>query len=246
MSTATATAGRGRGGERAGRGDRRPISDAEAGDLARRAREGDDAARWELAWSAWPLVKYLARRKALASGRPGLGEELAAEALLGLHRRCSTYDAARGRWTVYASYLTWTLLNCAFNRVAFAVTLPPNDPGTEAFARAARPAYPLDPGRDGYDRAEPDGGEPPFGGDEVDRLRAAVASGLTDRQRAVIVARYGLDGGPPRLQREVGERLGLSPTGVRFHELRALGALREHLGATATTTTTTGKGGRAS
>ena len=58
---------------------------------------------------------------------------------------------------------------------------------------------------------------------EVQEL-LALLSGLSDRERDVLIARYGLEGDELSL-RQVGERLGLSAERVRQLERRALGKL---------------------
>jgi RNA polymerase sigma factor (sigma-70 family) len=59
---------------------------------------------------------------------------------------------------------------------------------------------------------------------EAEQLHALLA-GLSDREREVLRARYGLDGGDELSLRTVGERLGLSGERVRQIERRALSKL---------------------
>jgi RNA polymerase primary sigma factor len=65
---------------------------------------------------------------------------------------------------------------------------------------------------------------------EVNELHALLA-GLSDREREVLRARYGLDGHEQAL-RDVGNRLGLSGERVRQIEQRALGKLASAFGTT--------------
>ena len=59
---------------------------------------------------------------------------------------------------------------------------------------------------------------------EIEQVRALLGS-LSDRERMILRARYGLDG-PEQSLRDVGERIGLSAERVRQIEQRALGKLR--------------------
>ncbi|MBR3692663.1 MAG: sigma-70 family RNA polymerase sigma factor, partial [Clostridia bacterium] len=59
------------------------------------------------------------------------------------------------------------------------------------------------------------------------RLRALVKSELDARETHIITARYGLDGRPPRTQREIAAATGLSRSYISRIEKRALEKLRK-------------------
>ena len=61
------------------------------------------------------------------------------------------------------------------------------------------------------------------------QLRRAINTSLTQQERQVIVLRYGLDGRPPKRQREVAQITGISRSYVSRIEKRALGKLRHAL-----------------
>jgi RNA polymerase sigma factor (sigma-70 family) len=65
---------------------------------------------------------------------------------------------------------------------------------------------------------------------EVEELLALLA-GLSERERSILRARYGLDGAEEESLRSVGRRLGLSAERVRKLEQRALGKLAAASGA---------------
>ena len=62
--------------------------------------------------------------------------------------------------------------------------------------------------------------------ESVHRLRRAVEECLTEQEKQVIRARYGLDGRMPRRQREVAALTGISRSYVSRIEKRALQKLR--------------------
>ena len=63
----------------------------------------------------------------------------------------------------------------------------------------------------------------------VQHLYRAMDTCLTDQERQVIRLRYGLDGGPPRRQRETAQITGISRSYVSRIEKRALEKLRSQL-----------------
>ena len=63
--------------------------------------------------------------------------------------------------------------------------------------------------------------------EELDTRDACVATCLTDRVRSIITLRYGLDDRPPRTQREIASRCGISRSYVSRIEKRALEKLEQ-------------------
>ena len=66
--------------------------------------------------------------------------------------------------------------------------------------------------------------------DSVLQLRQVITTCLTEQERQVVTMRYGLDGDPPRRQREVALACGISRSYVSRIEKRALQKLRAALG----------------
>ena len=64
---------------------------------------------------------------------------------------------------------------------------------------------------------------------QVAKLYETIGATLTPREKAVIVARYGLDGDEPRPQREIASELGISRSYVSRIEKKALEKLRNSL-----------------
>ena len=63
--------------------------------------------------------------------------------------------------------------------------------------------------------------------DKLQRLKGLVDDRLSDREREIIMMRYGLLGGQEITQREIGRRLGISRSYVSRIEKRALEKLKE-------------------
>ena len=61
------------------------------------------------------------------------------------------------------------------------------------------------------------------------QLHRAMDSCLTEQEKQVVVLRYGLDGQPPKRQREVAQITGISRSYVSRIEKKALGKLRSAL-----------------
>ena len=64
---------------------------------------------------------------------------------------------------------------------------------------------------------------------QASRLHQGLRQVLTERERAVIIYRYGLNGGEPLPQREIARHLGISRSYVSRIEKKALEKLKEYL-----------------
>ena len=67
----------------------------------------------------------------------------------------------------------------------------------------------------------------------TERLRELILRVLDEREREIVVLRYGLQGYPPLTQREVARHLGISRSYVSRIEKHALERLRESFGGVA-------------
>ena len=65
---------------------------------------------------------------------------------------------------------------------------------------------------------------------QVGKLHHAINTVLTDREKKVVLSRYGLDGNEPVPQREIAAQLGISRSYVSRIEKRALEKLKDYLG----------------
>ena len=64
---------------------------------------------------------------------------------------------------------------------------------------------------------------------QIENAFAAVKKELSDREKKIIVLRYGLNGRTPKTQREVSEMLGISRSYVSRIEKAALAKIRKRM-----------------
>lgn len=220
-----------------------PLGTAEAGELARRAREGDAGARWAFVAGLTPLILRDGRRFAARIGRARLGRELVDAAAAHLWACAHQYDPARGAPSTWAGKVIRTAFRDEAAAIGYACRAPravpecrPGDPADPA-VRAARGVLRLDAARldFGVERLDPHPGRGPTPAeaaehaDDLEALRRAEASVLDDRERRVLALRY-RDG---MKKVEAARALGVSQERVRQVEAGALRKLRAALeGAT--------------
>lgn len=220
----------------------RPLSPNEAGGRARRAAEGDSAARLELLASVSPMVRDAAKLFAYRRHKSRLLDDLIAEGLAGVWSKAHLYDPARGAFSTFA----WRVASNAFadvvGELAYPARLPmylvetngEREAASEEVHRAAariaqapepigvRPTFLLDPA----DRSTGDPAESIDRADLLQRL-CGLRRILSRRERRVLAMRFRLD----RTHKEIGKWLGVSYETARQDELRAIKKLQRAMGA---------------
>ncbi len=198
----------------------RPLSAAQERDCIARLRAGDPAARDELIEHNLRLVVHIVK-KYYPAQRDGQ-DDLISIGTIGLIKAVQTFNSEKGsRFATYAA-------RCIENEVLMHF---------RARRKSAQDVYlsdPIDTDRDGNALTLLD-----LLADETDmvetveerlrceRLRKLVAALEDDREREIVVLRYGLTGGAPLTQREVAKRLGISRSYISRIEKKALARLRE-------------------
>lgn len=197
------------------------LSREEEAELARRSREGDEAARHRLVSANLRFVVSVARRYR-HSGLPL--PDLVNEGNLGLLRAAERFDETHG--VRFVSYAVWWIRQGMLRAIArdralngtrsarnLSLDQPLRGDGTAALQELVPD--------DRYEAPE----------ERVLRtgMRRAVDSSLTDlpeREQLVMRLYYGLDGTAPATLEEVGERLGVTRERARQIKERALARLR--------------------
>ncbi|MCD8382760.1 MAG: RNA polymerase sporulation sigma factor SigK [Clostridiales bacterium] len=180
----------------------RPLKEAEEQEYLRRAAEGDMEARNKLVEHNLRLVAHIAKKYFAQSGDT---EDLISIGTIGLIKGVNTYQP--GRQIKLATYAARCIENEILmhlrktRRLAGEVSLSEaleNDDSANALSL-------MD-----VIRVEDNMLDDLAVRDACLRVRASVDEVLTRRERTVIVQRYGLDGKPPRTQREVAAECGIS------------------------------------
>ncbi len=186
---------------------------AEIDDLLHRARNLKN----RLIQANLRLVVSIARRH-LRGGAESRFFELISDGNLALMRAVEKFDFARG--FRFSTYATWAI------KRGFARSIP------EEIGRAAR-------FQTGHEELLNGSRDPRTSSEYADlaaaeRLRQALAGSLgllDDRERTVVERHYGLSGAGGETLDEIGRELGICKERTRQIEIRALGKLRDALGA---------------
>lgn len=199
-----------------------PLSAAEERECFKRMHEdGDEEARAKLIEHNLRLVSHIVRKY---YGSKGAADELLSIGSVGLIKAIDTFDNSNGaRLATYAA-------RCIQNEILmYFRTLKKQslEVSMDEAIDTDREGNPLtyidiikcdDTIADDLDRRL-----------SADRAIAFIRDRLTDRERQIIIMRYGLDGSDPITQRETAEALGISRSYVSRIEKSVLSSLEEYL-----------------
>ena len=196
----------------------KPLTEAEERHYLALAGQGDIAARNVLIERNLRLVAHIMKKYyAVTSDQ----EDLISIGTIGLIKGITTFDPSKGaRLATYAA-------RCVENEILMHFR------AQRKSAQDVSLSDYIETGTDGaalslMDVVSEDGDllEQVTAEETVRALRKAVDTCLTDQERRVIRLRYGLDGNPPRRQRETADLTGISRSYVSRIEKRALEKLR--------------------
>ena len=195
--------------------------------LAQAFEAGDERARRKMIESNLRLVVSIVRRFS-ATGLP-LGD-LVQEGNLGLLRAVEKFDWRKG--FKFSTYATWWIREPSDEELAADLDMPVDKVGRLKDTAQAITSLDTPIGDDGaalQDFLEDDSAVGPdelaveaVGREALEQVLAA----LPERERQVLVLRFGLDSGTPRTLEEVGAVMGFSRERARQVERDALAALR--------------------
>ena len=197
-----------------------PLSQEEEQECFRLARSGDEEARQKLILHNLRLVSHIVRKY---YGTAKSQEDLVSIGSIGLVKAVDTYNPENG--TRFATYAA----KCIQNEILMYFR------SQKKLSAEVSINETIDVDRDGNPLTYMDviAAEDHME-EEIDRkvkgamLRRLVGEVLDERERQIIVLRYGLGGSDPYTQREVAQLLGISRSYVSRIEKGALETLRKH------------------
>ena len=199
----------------------KPLSAKEERIYLQRAAQGDLNARNILIERNLRLVAHIMKKYYSQSADQ---EDLLSIGTIGLIKGIETFDTSKGaRLATYAA-------RCVENEILMYFRSQKKTAGDVSLSDT------IETGKDGTSlsvldvvASDEDLFEDLSRKEEARKLRAAIDKCLTQREKAVIRLRYGLDGGTPFRQQDVASKLGISRSYVSRIEKRALEKLRREL-----------------
>ena len=199
----------------------KPLSAQEEKSCLDAYQRGDTKARDILVERNLRLVAHVVKKY---QGLPDDLDDLISIGTIGLIKGITTFDASKGaRLATYAA-------RCVENEILMYFR------GQKKSAQDVSLSDYIETGTDGaalslMDVVSEDGDllEQVSSRESAEQLHRAIRSCLTEQEREVVVLRYGLNGKPPKRQREVAIITGISRSYVSRIEKRALQKLRKEL-----------------
>ncbi|HIV85895.1 MAG TPA: RNA polymerase sporulation sigma factor SigK [Candidatus Monoglobus merdigallinarum] len=199
----------------------KPLSREEEAECVRLMAEGDEAAKNKLIEHNLRLVAHIAKKYAGAAKCMSDNEDILSIGTIGLIKGINSYDASKGtRLATYAA-------RCVENEILMTLRAKKksrndvslNDAiGTDKEGNAIMLMDVLENDEcDIFDEIQ--------NNDSVKRLYNNIREKLTDRERRIIMLRYGLADGKCLTQREIAQKLGISRSYISRIEKKAISKL---------------------
>ena len=197
----------------------KPLSDEEEKDYLERMKAGDIEARNKLIEHNLRLVAHIVKKYAKTQEE---GEELISIGTIGLIKGIMSYDNKKGtRLATYAARcIENELLMLMRSNKKSQNDVSLNDPiGTDKEGNQILLVDVMSTEEEISDIIEMK--------THIKKLRENILSELDDREREIIVERYGLNGENPLTQREIAKKLGISRSYISRIEKKAVSKLKK-------------------
>lgn len=197
----------------------KPLSDAEEAEYLEKMKNGDIEARNKLIEHNLRLVAHIVKKYAKTQEE---GEELISIGTIGLIKGITSFDNSKGtRLATYAA-------RCIENEILMLMRsnkksqndVSLNDPiGTDKEGNQILLVDVMSTEEEISDVIEMKA--------QIKKLRENILSELDEREREIIIKRYGLDGSNPLPQREIAKEMGISRSYISRIEKRAVSKLKK-------------------